>query len=311
MILSVSRRTDIPAYYMEWFWNRLKERSVLVRNPMNYHQVSQIDLSPEVIDCIVFWSKNPKPLLDYTERLSSYPYYVQFTINPYGEELESRLPSKEELIQTFLRMSESIGPQRMVWRYSPMLLNDKYTQDLHLEAFQTFAERLRGYTLRCNMSFIEMYSKIQHQMKRANIGEIEETNKIRLVRKLRQIAEQNQIELRACGNLDLQKAEILAAKCIDDELISHITGKSFELKKDKNQDQDCYCVSSIDIGAYNTCLNGCLYCYANQANPKSTYDKSSRYQPESPLLCSTLLPGDMIKKRSVKAEGSDQLRMPF
>lgn len=311
MILSVSRRTDIPAFYMEWFQNRLKERSVLIRNPMNFHQVSQVDLSPEVVDCIVFWSKNPRPLIDYQKILKPYPYYIQFSINPYERDFERMLPPKDQLIQTFRRLSELLGPHRMVWRYSPLLLNETYTEAVHLEAFAALAGQLRGYTGSCNFSFIEIYGKIKYQMQGQNVGEIPEQKKYDLVQKLWQIAAQNQIDLRACGNLDLKKAGISPAKCIDDELIARITGKSYDLKKDKNQDQDCYCVSSIDIGAYNTCLNGCLYCYANRANLKSTRAKSSQYDPLSPLLCSVLQPDDIIKKRVVKAEGSGQISMSF
>lgn len=311
MIVSASRRTDIPAFYMDWFQNRLQERSVLIRNPMNFHQVSQVDLSPDVVDCIVFWSKNPAPLLDYQEVLKPYPYYVQFTINPYGTEIESMLPPGRELLETFRRLSTALGPARAVWRYSPLLLNDKYTEDYHLEAFTSMAKSLQGYTFRCNLSFIEIYQKISDNMQRHHIGEIKEQQKNRLARQLQQIAAGYQIELRACGNIDLTAAEIPAAKCIDDELITQITDKTFDLKKDKNQDKDCYCVSSIDVGAYNTCLNGCLYCYANQTNIKTTQYKSSCYDPASPLLCSSLQPQDIIKKRIVRAEGSGQLRLPL
>lgn len=311
MILSVSRRTDIPAFYMEWFQNRLQERSVLIRNPMNFHQVSRVDLSPEVVDCIVFWSKNPRPLMEYLDFLRPYPYYIQFTINPYGTEIESGLPPQDELIETFRALSQVIGPERMVWRYSPVLVNEAYPEAFHLEAFASLAERLSGDTIRCNLSFIEIYRKIEVQMQKMQIRAIPDQVKYDLVSKLRKIADENQIELRACGNLDLIKAGIPAAKCIDDALISKITGKTFTLKKDKNQDHQCYCVSSIDVGAYNTCLNGCRYCYANQTNLNSTRSKISQYNPNSPLLCSMPHPQDVIKTRAVKAEGSDQIRLPF
>lgn len=310
MIISASRRTDIPRFFMEWLKNRLVEESVLVRNPMNARQVSRVKLSPEIIDCIVFWTKNPAPMLDYLDFLKAYPYYIQFTINPYENDLECSLPDKQELIDTFRRLSDRLGPQRMIWRYSPVILNHKYTQERHLEAFASYAQQLKGYTLRCNLSFFDMYRKISQLMQRMGIDEIPTDTKNQLARSLRRIAEQVGIDLRACGNIDLAGSGLKAAKCIDDELIAQITGNHFHLKKDPGQPKDCYCVSSIDIGAYNTCLNGCLYCYANQTCATSTRRKIQTYDPASPLLCSRLLPEDKVTDRKVKSEGDRQLTLP-
>ena len=135
MILSVSRRTDIPAFYSDWFFNRLKEGFVLVRNPMNIHQVSRVTLSPEVIDCIVFWSKNPKPMLARLDELKDYMYYFQFTINPYDRGLELGVPRKEGIISTFKELSEKIGPKRVIWRYDPILLTEHMGVDYHVRYF--------------------------------------------------------------------------------------------------------------------------------------------------------------------------------
>ena len=125
MILSVSRRTDIPAFYSDWFFNRLKEGYVCVRNPMNIHQVSRIILSPKVIDCIVFWSKNPKPMLSRLDELKDYMFYFQFTINPYDKGLEIDVPRKDSVINTFKELSKVIGTKRVIWRYDPIFLTDK------------------------------------------------------------------------------------------------------------------------------------------------------------------------------------------
>lgn len=160
MILSVSRRTDIPRFYFQWFLNRLKEGYVLVRNPLNFHQVSRIELTPKTIEFIVFWSKNPEPMLAHLEKLSPYPYYIQFTINAYGKDVEENLPEKKQLIETFRQLSDAIGVERMVWRYSPVLLSPTYTEKAQLDCFAEMCEALSGYTKKCNLSFIDMYSKI-------------------------------------------------------------------------------------------------------------------------------------------------------
>ena len=132
MILSVSRRTDIPAFYSDWFFNRLKEGFVCVRNPMNIHQVSRIALSPKVIDCIVFWSKNPKPMLSRLNELMDYMFYFQFTINPYDKGVEVDVPRKDGVINTFKELSKTIGTKRVIWRYDPVFLTDKMDVKYHI-----------------------------------------------------------------------------------------------------------------------------------------------------------------------------------
>src|ERR1035437_1522447 len=146
MILSVSRRTDIPAVYTDWFFNRLKEGFVLVRNPMNIHQVSRIELSPDVIDCIVFWSKNPQPMLSRLSELKGYEYYFQYTVNGYGQDIEKNMPSLDARINTFRDLSDKIGPERVIWRYDPILLTDRYSGELHVERFAYIAEKLKSST---------------------------------------------------------------------------------------------------------------------------------------------------------------------
>ena len=156
MILSVSRRTDIPAFYSEWFFNRIKEGFVYVRNPLNIHLVSRISLDPKLIDCIVFWSKNPKPMLKRLDELKDYMYYFQFTINPYNEYLENRVPKKQQIIDTFHKLSSAIGPQRTIWRYDPILLTNDIDINYHVTYFEEIAKRLYGYTNTCVISFVDL-----------------------------------------------------------------------------------------------------------------------------------------------------------
>lgn len=157
MILSVSRRTDIPNYYSEWFYNRIKEGFLYVRNPMNAHQISEIKITPDVVDCIVFWTKNPLPMMKRLNEIKDYNYYFQFTLTGYGNDVEVNLPNKKtEMIPVFQELSEKIGKQKVIWRYDPIFFSDRYTKEYHLKAFKSIAEALSGYTEKCVISFVDI-----------------------------------------------------------------------------------------------------------------------------------------------------------
>ena len=165
MIISASRRTDIPTYYSEWFMQRIKEGYVLARNPMNAHQVSRISLNPEVVDGIVFWTKNPLPMLDKLPLLKDYMYYFQFTLNGYEQDVEAGVPPKDKfIVPGFQRLSDMLGPERVIWRYDPILLNNKYTFNYHVQRFAELAKQLAPYTKQCTISFLDMYAKTERNM---------------------------------------------------------------------------------------------------------------------------------------------------
>lgn len=168
MILSVSRRTDIPAFYSDWFYNRIKEGYVLVRNPFNAHQVSRIKLSPEVIDCIVFWPKNPRAMMSRLSELKGYNYYFQFTLTSYDNTIEVNVPQKKYIIDTFIELSNMIGKDRIIWRYDPILLTDRYDKQYHYKWFDYLAKRLKDYTNKCIISFMDLYRKTER-----NLGHIQ------------------------------------------------------------------------------------------------------------------------------------------
>ena len=165
MIISASRRTDIPAFYSDWFFNRTKEGFVLVRNPMNINQVSKINLSPEVVDCIVFWTKNPQPLINRLSKLDRYNYYFQFTLNSYDETIEANVPEKKHLIKTFQELSAKIGRDRVIWRYDPILLTKKFDVNYHVKWFEYLADVLSGHTKKCVISFIDIYKKTERNLR--------------------------------------------------------------------------------------------------------------------------------------------------
>lgn len=306
MIISASRRTDIPAFFSEWIINRFTERCVYVRNPLDIHHVSKIDLSPDVVDCIVFWSKNPQPIINKLNALKEYMYYFQFTLNAYDADVEKNLPALDARIDTFQTLSNRLGKERVLWRYDPIVNNEKYTVDWHIEKFKCLAERLHHYTEKVTISFIDLYAKISRNIQRENMYELSYEQKNILARHCAEIAHSYNIEIEICAeNIDLSSCGIAHARCIDDRLISKLLHCSMDVKKDKNQRLECGCVASIDVGLYNTCQNGCIYCYANH-NPVIRAHNFEAYDPLSPLLCSRITESDKITERNVKTRKTMQ-----
>ena len=312
MILSVSRRTDIPSFYTDWFFNRLEDGYVYVRNPMSIHQISKVELNPSVIDGIVFWTKNPSPMMDRLEELDKkgYMYYFQFTVTSYGEEIEKKLPSKKDvIIPTFKKLSKIIGKERVIWRYDPILLTEKYSIECHKNSFEYLAKALSGYTNKCVISFLDLYKKIQSNMKPLNLLPLGIDEMNNLAKSLADIAKKYEITLESCSEkIDLDKYGIKHGHCIDAHLFEEILGCKLNIDKDKNQRLECGCASSIDIGLYNTCRNHCIYCYANFS--QNVVDRNSfAHNPDSPLISGNVMPDDNITERKVKSLKDDQISM--
>ena len=295
MIISASRRTDIPACFSQWFFRRLEEGFVCVRNPMSYHQVSRVSLSPKVVDGIVFWTKNPIPMLESLHLLNAYPFYFQFTLTAYGNDLEPGVPSKNSIIiPAFQELSRRIGPERVIWRYDPILLTPKYSAEYHVRYFEELARRLSGYTTKCIISFVDQYRHLGEQFQSLNTEQI-----FKLAVRLSEIAQKYGLMLETCAeSLDLSQFGIRHGHCVDAELLEQIIGQPLSLSKDKNQRAACGCVASIDIGMYDTCANGCKYCYANHA-PATVRRNITSHDPFSTLLCGNLTPEDIIRDRAV------------
>lgn len=302
MILSVSRRTDIPNYYADWFIARIKEGFLYVRNPMNAHQISRIDLSPELVDCIVFWTKNPANMMEKLEYLQQYVYYFQFTLTGYGKDVEPNLPNKrKELIPTFKRLSEKIGKERVVWRYDPIMISKKYTMDYHLKAFEEIAGNLADFTEKAVISFVDFYTKTRRNTRGLEIRQITDEESVELAGKMAQIAVKYHLTIESCAErINLQKVGIRQGSCIDKNLIERLSGCNLIGEKDKNQRKECGCLESVEVGAYNTCLNGCKYCYANYNDDKVQYNVR-QYNRDSALLCGEIAPGDRVTDRKVKS----------
>ncbi len=308
MILSVSRRTDVPNYYSEWFFNRIKEKYVYVRNPMNIHQVSKIDLSPEVVDCIVFWTKNPKPMLERLDELKAYKYYFQFTLTGYGTDIECNVPHKKEvIIPIFRELSSKIGKEKVIWRYDPIIFTEKYTPEYHLKAFEQISNALNGYTDKCVISFVDIYAKNKKSIAKLGAKGFDKNQLLDFSKQLSIIASKNNMEIGSCAEIiDLEQCGIKHSCCIDQKLIESIIGCKINACKDKNQRKECGCIESVEIGTYNTCKNGCKYCYANYS--QESVDKNcNRYNAMSPILCGVVTENDKINVRKVKSIKEEQL----
>lgn len=296
MIISASRRTDIPAFYGQWFWNRLQDGVFCVRNPMNHSQIHQVQISPDTVDCFVFWTKNPRPFLPYIHRIAQlgYTFYFQFTLNAYGQELEPQLLAESMLIETFQELSASLGKQRVLWRYDPIIHSPDYDHMYHEETFHRLAEELHPYTDLCTFSFLDLYAKTKRNLQGLQVSDPPPEQRRRLALRLQQLAQQCGIPLvSCCGSEELADIGIPAAACIDKERIEALQRRTLQLKRDRNQRVNCGCAASIDMGAYNTCHHGCRYCYAN-ASPKSVAANAAKHDPRSQLLLGTLEAGETV-----------------
>lgn len=306
MILSASRRTDIPAFYSEWLLKRLEAGWVMTPNPRNPNRISRVELSPGNVDCIVFWTKNPAPMLDKLDRIGQmgYPFYFQFTLTPYGKTIERNLPPKAELLRTFAGLSERIGAARVVWRYDPVLIDAAHTVGWHLEQFQRLCEELHPFTRRCVLSFIDPCPGAGGRFRAMRREEMRA-----VASGFAQTAQKYGLALFTCAEeIDLKEYGIGHSACIDRELIERITGCGIAAKKDPGQRPACRCVESVDIGAYNTCAHGCAYCYAT-SGAASALRRVRSHDPDAPMLTGYPAGGESITDRAAPSQKEDQLRL--
>lgn len=310
MIISASRRTDIPSYYSEWFINRLKEKYVLVRNPMNIHQVSKIDLSADVVDAIVFWTKNPAPMLPYLDEIKDYTYYFQFTLSAYGPEVEKNLPSKNKIIiPTFQQLSKEIGKEKIIWRYDPIFFSEQYSMEYHCKYFKVLASKLGDYTEKCTVSFMDMYRNTERSAKSLCVVKDTYEMQVELLQRFVEIAKEHGLYIDTCAETgDFHNIGVGKAQCIDKERLERIGGFKLNVDKDTNQRAECGCAESIDIGAYNTCKNGCQYCYANY-NINSVEKNLGMHNLKAPLLVGEIDDADVVKERKVNSLIDNQISL--
>lgn len=292
MIIHTGMRTDIPAFYAEWFANRLKDGFVLARNPYHPSQVTRYQLDPEVVDLIGFCTKNPEPMLKYMDLLKPYGMYWFVTITPYGKEIEPFVPKKEKVIQSFQKLSEIVGVDCVGWRYDPILLNETYTIPYHLECFRSMAEKLEGYTQTCVISFIDIYEKVYRNFPEAK--QVEKADRLYLGEQIIQIASEHGMTVKPCGEgTELAKFGADCKGCMTKETYERALHTTLDIPKKAPARRECACFLGNDIGAYNTCMHLCRYCYANY-DRKSVEQNYRMHDPYSPLLTGNIRPEDQI-----------------
>ena len=263
MIINTGARTDTVQYYTPWLLKRFEEGYVLSRNPLFPNKVTRYELTPKTVDCVEFCSKNYKPILKELHKITDRFYtHFQYTITAYGKDVEPGVPSIDESIETLLELEKIVGAKRICWRYDPVLLTKRYTIAVHMEKFEYLASRLAGHVDRCIFSFVEMYKKLRTNM--PELIPLAETDKDILAKGMGGIAGKYGIYLQTCGtNGDYTCYGIHPSGCMTLQMLGDANGIVFRARKHKGTREGCHCIESRDIGAYDTCLNGCRYCYAS------------------------------------------------
>ena len=300
MIINTGSRTDTVQYYSEWLLKRFQEGFVYSRNPLFLNKVTKYELNPEVVDCVIFCSKNYEPILErlheITDRFNTYFYY---TITAYGKDIEPNVPSIEDSIETLIKLSEIVGAKRIAWRYDPILLTEKYTKNRHYETFDYMSEKLSPYIDRCIFSFVEMYKKLKTNM--PEIILLTQEDKDEIAKNIGLIAQKNKILLQTCATLEnYEKYNIIQSGCITAEILGTANGVTFSNIKHSGNRKGCRCMESRNIGDYDTCPNGCKYCYANQ-NPQIARKNYEKHNIDSPLILGGLNPTDEISQSSQRS----------
>ena len=292
MIINTGQRTDIPAFYAEWFANRLKEGFVCVRNPYNPSQVNRYLLDPSVVDVIGFCTKNPAPMFPYMDLLRNYGQYWFVTLTPYGRDIEPGVPDKHRLIEDFKTLSGMVGTDSICWRYDPIFLSQKYTCEYHLHAFRQIAEHLRGYTKTVVISFIDLYPKVRKNFPEAR--EIGRADRLEIGKEIIKIASECDMIVKPCAEGDeLAKYGADCSGCMKISDYEKAIGNHLIAPQKKGARSECSCYLSCDIGAYNTCMHFCRYCYANAAQAK-VMEQNRMHDPTSPFLIGNYMDGDNV-----------------
>jgi hypothetical protein len=292
LIISASRRTDIPALYAEWFIRRVRAGYCMVANPYNPRQVSRISLLPEDVAVVVFWSRNPRPLLPYLAELDErgIRYYFHYTLMDNPREVDAHGPSLRVSLHSFRQLVEHVGPQRVIWRYDPILLSETTSPEFHLRRFAAIAAQLENLTRHCVVSRVDDYRKTRSRMSALattpgfGIDSLRPDSHEPLLREMLAIASARGMQVSSCAEeRGFAHLGIRPGRCIDADYIRDTFGVAVPPAKDRSQRLACGCVASRDIGAYDSCILGCRYCYAtsSQARALANY---RRHDVESPAL---------------------------
>jgi len=293
MILNVSGRTDIVAFYMEWFMNRYREGYVDVRNPFYPKMVSRISFSH--VDAIVFCTKNPIPLLSYLDEIKK-PILLHVTLTPYHQDVEPNVPKKKDIVESIKILSEKLGKERVYVRYDPILLNERYTIFYHVVSFERLCSILQGKIKHIIISFLDSYKNVKAHEASLKLKEILPQDMETLAKAFGRIAKKYDMTVQTCGEEKrFLQYGLINRDCVDEILAHELTGK-VKFKSWKARGHNCHCVELVDIGVYNTCSHFCQYCYANY-DEKLVLKQKKMHDVNSSLLIGHLNKDDIIKER--------------
>ena len=293
MILNVSGRTDIIAFYSPWFINRYKEGFVDVRNPFNQNMVSRIYFND--VDAIMFCTKNPIPILPYLKEIDK-PIEFHVTITPYKNDIEPNVPFKKDIIEAIKQVSNIIGKQHLSVRYDPIFISDKYSLEYHKKAFEKLCSLLNGYINRIIISFIDEYKNVRKNQNILKMKEMTENDYKEIGTSFSKSAKKYNIIVHTCfEDKNLCEYGFTKGECMSKELAYKLTGKTYK-KWTARKEKKCNCVEMVDIGVYNSCKHFCKYCYAN-FDEKQVINNFNNHNPNSSLLVGELKKDDIIKIR--------------
>ena len=295
MIINTGQRTDIPAFYSKWFINRIKEGYVLVRNPYYPSLVTKFILDPKVVDVIGFSTKNPRPMFQYLDQISQFKQFWYISITCFGKDIEPNVPHVNEVIEDFKFLSKKVGINSIAWRYTPIIVNEKYPLSRHIKAFEYFASKLSGYTSLVVFGFVDLYDNVKKN--NPEIKDITDEEKVYLAKEFLKIANKYNMKLRLCSKEKwLQEYGIDVNGCMRLEDYEKAIGtKLIPNQKMQARKNYCSCFLSNDIGAYSSCLHLCKYCYANN-NKNLVLRNYYNHDDNSPFLIGNSLPNDIVKE---------------
>ena len=293
MIINVGGRTDIVNYYTPWLLNRLEEGYAYSRNPFARENVYKLSLKSEDVDCLLFCSKNYQPILKHIGDIDEkYNILCNYTITAYGKDIEPKVPSINQSIKTLKRLSDIVGVNKILWRYDPILLTEKYTVEKHLETFEYLAEKISPLVYRCIFSFVDMYKKVEENM--PEIIPFTDEDKVKLLKGIGEISKKYNLYTQTCAtNESYERYGIHAAGCTTREILEQAHNVVYKNVKGTGIRENCQCIPSRDIGAYNSCLSECKYCYANR-KPDIPKKVIKMHDEKSPLLLGQLKENDRL-----------------
>ena len=267
---------------------------------MFQNKVTKYELDPKVLDCVVFCSKNYEPILDrLIEITDKFNTYFHYTITAYGKDVEPNVPSIDASIETLIKLSKIVGKQRIAWRYAPILLTEKYTKQVHYKTFDYMSERLSPYIDRCIFSFVEMYKKLKINM--PEIITLTEIDKNEIAKNIGAIAKKHNMIIQTCATVkNLEQYGILQSGCMTSDILGNANNIIFKKIRHSGNRQGCRCMENRNIGDYDTCPNGCKYCYANQ-NPQIAQENYKKHKPNDLMILGDLKPTDEIQQGSQKS----------